>query len=139
MVPLAEQNKQGGDLSAPERGTHRQCLSQPAQRSSVSPPFHDPPLNPGSRHLYYFPESKCHSANKSQTPRNTPTHGLHKAPCCTEGLSFGSKSWNISFATIFSKLNIRVDSLSVTNKNLSDTSQQLPSILTYKSQSMGIS
>lgn len=27
--------------------------------------------------------------------KNTPTHCLHKAPCCTEGLSFSSKSWNI--------------------------------------------
>lgn len=53
------------------RRQHNREATLPAP-SSESLHFHDPLLNSGSSHIYYFPEIKCHSEKTFKSPK-TPT------------------------------------------------------------------
>lgn len=79
-------------------------------------------------HLLIYRSHVSFWKQNHQSPKPSPPMVYIKLPAALKGfLCF--KELNKSFFVIFSKHSIRVASLSMTNKNISDTSQQLTSSL----------
>lgn len=91
----------------------------PALSHFFSPPIAELWLQP--HRLFSRNEVSCRK--QVSVTKTTPTHGLPKPPSSTEGLTLFQRVRTYHLQLFFSKHNIRVASLSIASKTISDSSQ----------------